>query len=544
MSNGRSKGRGPQVEKARPNPTDEMPLVRFRDVTLRVPGRDLFPGTNWSVSRGEQWAVVGLTGSGKSTLLRAICGEVPACAGTIEYGLDGRSLQEGEFSEGDIEMVSVEEHRLLVATALDYHQARWSPVEERRTVTVRHLMGGRQRRRRWPEIASGLNIGTLIGRAIGSLSNGEMRKVLLARALLASPKLLILDDAFAGLDRQSRRQLRSILHRLMGEGARVLLATSRLDEIPGRTTHVLYLEAGRAVLQGRKRAVLANPRIHPLRAVERARNLPRLQWRRPGRLRGRHDEGRPLVEITQARVTYGRVEVLRGITWTVRAGENWTLMGPNGSGKSTLISLITADNPQSYANDLRLFGIRRGSGESIWEIKEHIGWLSPELQYHYYGGVSCYEVVCSGLYDTVGLYREQSQREARAVRRWMRNLQVGAWADTPFAELSDGQQRLVLLARALVKEPPLLIFDEPCQGLDPVHRRRVLGFIDQVARQPHTTVVYVTHHSDEIPAVFGHELRLREGRATRCGRRSCRGARRARRRPESSARPRGASPLG
>jgi len=475
------------------------------------------------VARGEQWAVVGLTGSGKSALLRAICGEVPTCAGTIEYGLDGRSLREGEFSERDIEMVSVDEHRLLVATAMDYHQARWSPVEGRKTTTVRHLLGGRQRRHRWPEIASQLNIGTLIGRPIASLSNGEMRKVLLARALLATPKLLILDNPFAGLDRQARRQLRSILHQLMGEGTSVLLATSRLDEIPGRITHVLYLEAGRAALQGRKRAVLASPQIRPLQTAERVPPPPRLEWRRPGRLRGRQDEGQPLVEINQARVTYGTVEVLRGVTWTVRAGQNWTLVGPNGSGKSTLISLITADNPQSYANDLRLFGIRRGSGESIWEIKERIGWLSPELQYHYYGGVSCYEVVCSGLYDTVGLYREQSRREARAVRRWMGNLQVQAWADTPFAELSDGQQRLVLLARALVKEPPLLIFDEPCQGLDPVHRRRVLGFIDQVARQSHTTVIYVTHHSDEIPAAFGHELRLREGRVTRCGKRGRRG---------------------
>ncbi|MFH1566886.1 MAG: ATP-binding cassette domain-containing protein, partial [Gemmatimonadota bacterium] len=160
----------------------------------------------------------------------------------------------------------------------------------------------------------------------------------------------------------------------------------------------------------------------------------------------------------------------------------------------------------------RLFGVPRGSGESIWEIKERLGWLAPELQFHYYGEVTCWEVVCSGLYDTVGLYRESSRREAAAVRRWMENLEVWDWAETPFGALSDGQQRLVLLARALVKEPPLLLFDEPCQGLDPAHRGRVLALIDQVARQPHTTVVYVTHHRDEIPASFDRELRLGRGR--------------------------------
>jgi len=232
---------------------------------------------------------------------------------------------------------------------------------------------------------------------------------------------------------------------------------------------------------------------------------------------GRRAAGTPLVEIAGASVSYDKTSVLRRVSWTVRSGQNWVLRGRNGAGKSTLISLITADNPQAYANDIRLFGRQRGSGESIWEIKEQIGWMAPELQFHYYGEVSCYEVVCSGLYDTVGLYRERSRREDRAVRQWMENLEVQAWADEPFGALSDGQQRLVLLARALVKEPPLVILDEPCQGLDPAHRQRVLAILDQVAREPQSTVIYVTHHHAEIPASFGHELRLHRGRATYCG---------------------------
>ena len=234
------------------------------------------------------------------------------------------------------------------------------------------------------------------------------------------------------------------------------------------------------------------------------------------------------MEIAGASVTYDKTQVLRRVSWTVRSGQNWVLRGRNGSGKSTLISLITADNPQAYANDIRLFGRQRGSGESIWEIKEQIGWMAPELQFHYYGEVSCYEVVCSGLYDTVGLYRERSRREDRAVRQWMENLEVQAWADEPFGALSDGQQRLVLMARALVKEPPLVILDEPCQGLDPVHRQRVLAILDQVAREPHSTLIYVTHHRAEIPASFGHELRLHRGRAAYCGVRHRPGRRSAR----------------
>jgi len=241
-------------------PVTDLPLLRLRNVTLRVRGENTFPDTTWTLARGEQWLVVGGTGSGKSTLLRAICGDVPVARGEIEYGLDGRRLREGDFDEGAIEMVSLEEHRRLVAEAMDYHQARWSPVGEREPVSVRDLVfAGRGSRRRWRELATLLEIGDLLGRGIGSLSNGEMRKVLLARALLAAPKLLILDNPFAGLDTESRRKLRSVLHQLMGDGIPILLATARLDEIPRRVTHLLCVEAERVVAQGRRRAVLTSP---------------------------------------------------------------------------------------------------------------------------------------------------------------------------------------------------------------------------------------------------------------------------------------------
>jgi len=494
-------------------PATALPLLRLRDVTLRVRGEDAFPGTTWTLARGEQWAVVGGTASGKSTLLRAVCGDVPIARGEIEYGLDGRRLREGDFDEGAIAIVSVEEHRRLVAKAMEYHQARWSPLGEQQSITARDLLlAHRGSRRRWRELATLLEIGDLLGRNVGSLSNGEMRKVLLARALLAAPKLLILDDPFSGLDTGSRRKLRAVLHHLMGEGLPILLATARLDEIPRRVTHLAFLERCRLVAQGRKRAVLASPAGRRLARLRETRRRPvRLRWRRRPAPAARAARI-PLVEIAGASVRYGRTQVLRDVSWTVRSGQNWVLRGRNGSGKSTLISLITADNPQAYANDIRLFGRQRGSGESIWEIKERIGWVAPELQFHYDAEVSCHEVVCSGLYDTVGLYRESSRREHRAVRQWMENLEVQAWAERPFGSLSDGQQRLVLLARALVKEPPLLILDEPCQGLDPAHRQRVLDILDRVAREPHSTLIYVTPHHTEIPKSFGHELRLQRGR--------------------------------
>jgi molybdate transport system ATP-binding protein len=497
----------------------ETPLLRVTDATLRVNGEDVFAGTHWTFHRGEHWAVVGANGSGKSTLLRALRGELPVCRGDIEYGFaeDGKAPLDSEFPEDAIAFVSVERHRALVAAAMDFHQARWSPYEDRDPVTATDVLLDQTvppSRRALRETTALLGIEPLMRRRVETLSNGEMRKVLLAQALLAKPKLLVLDNPFAGLDQGSRRRLKKLLDHLMERGLPILLATQRIDELPSRITHVLWVEDQRVKLQGPKRTVLRAPGIReePTRVPTQALRAD-FHWRTARR--GVPRENEPIVEMHRANVAYDGAPILRDVSWTVRHGENWVLRGPNGSGKSTLLSLVLADHPQAYANDIRLLGVPRGSGESIWDIKRRIGWLAPELQFHYSGEVTGFEVVCSGLYDSIGLYRDSSARETRAMRRWMRHVGIAALEGEPFGALSDGLQRLVLLARALVKEPPLLILDEPCQGLDAAHRHRVLDIIDGVARQPNVTVIYVTHHPDEIPASFTHELLLNHGRVTR-----------------------------
>jgi molybdate transport system ATP-binding protein len=216
--------------------------------------------------------------------------------------------------------------------------------------------------------------------------------------------------------------------------------------------------------------------------------------------------------MSQVNVSYNGVRILRNVDWTVRRGEHWALLGANGAGKTTLLSLILGDHPQVYANDVRLFGQRRGSGESIWEIKQRIGWVAPELHLHYPRDVTGQQVVCSGFYDSIGLYRCSTAREKREAQAWMSHLGLSGIRDKPFARLSEGQQRLVLLARALVKTPELLILDEPCQGLDAANRARVRQTIEAVGRQLDTSVVYVTHNPDELPRIITHVLRLERGR--------------------------------
>jgi molybdate transport system ATP-binding protein len=211
-------------------------------------------------------------------------------------------------------------------------------------------------------------------------------------------------------------------------------------------------------------------------------------------------------------VSYNGTKVLQQVCWTVKENEQWALLGPNGAGKTTLLSLIMGDNPQAYANDITLFGRRKGSGESIWEIKQHIGWIAPELQLYYPRGATCFDVVCSGFFDSVGLYRRCSPDQREAAISWMQRLDLSERAEAVFDQISEGEQRLALIARALVKSPMLLILDEPCQGLDGSYRDRVLQAIDRAGSRLNTSMIYVTHRADELPKSITHILRLDEGR--------------------------------
>jgi molybdate transport system ATP-binding protein len=202
------------------------------------------------------------------------------------------------------------------------------------------------------------------------------------------------------------------------------------------------------------------------------------------------------------------VTVLDNLNWTVRTGENWAIVGPNGSGKTTLLSLVAGDNLQAYANSIELFGRRRGSGETIWDIKQQLGLVSSEFQIRYRKPLRAFEVVVSGFFDSVGLYRQASCRQCRIAFAWMKQLGCADRAKRFFQNLSQGEQRLVLLARAMVKSPLMLILDEPCQGLDRFARSRLLDLLDRMGRESETCLLYVTHYPAEIPACTTHVLRF------------------------------------
>jgi molybdate transport system ATP-binding protein len=504
-------------------------LLVLDDITIRWNGRTAFARTCWTWRRGEQWAVLGPNTSGKSLFALALCGKAPLPRGEIRYYFDPQPWQPGAVPEQSIALLSPHLQRELATVESSFYQSRWhSGVTEGRRTVAQFLSRAsvddinpfqldaakgdpRLFRENLRRFSRWLGIEPLFRRKLAVLSNGEQRRVLLVHTLLRSPRLLILDDPFGGLDQATRARLKTVIRRLMRSGLPVLLITNRPDELPPQTTHLLLVHNRRIIARGTRRAVLNHPLARKLRAGGFSSVVtPPMPWRAVSK--SIKTSRTALVELNHVTVRLGNQRILDDVTWTMRRGEHWALLGPNGSGKTTLLSLIQGDNPQVYALNLRLFGRKPEATQTPWRTRRRIGWLSPELHLHYPAGWLCLDVVCSGFFNTAGLYEPCSSRQRAAARNWLRRFGLAGQAKKAFGELSLGDQRLILLARAMVKKPELLVLDEPCQGLDAAHRLSILATVDKVVRQTRAGLIFVTHHTGEMPACITHLLKLKSGR--------------------------------
>ena len=475
------------------------PLITIDDVTVRVRDRFILPGTTWEIRAGESWAVLGPNGAGKTSLARLLVDDVPTARGRIvRHHPDAARERIGWVSPELQEwLLGLEENR--VAEGGCY--GRGGAPETARETILSGLPACRGGSRRYGRLIGRLGLGSLQHRPMRGLSAGELRKVLIARALIKSPRLVVLDEPFGGIDAASREELTRLFEDLMAGGVQLVLVTHRVDEIPPGIGRVLCVRDGRAVLQGPRERILAEW----ARLTADDGTPPPLPACPAGRGETAPDV---LLEMKGVRVAFGDVTVFDGFDWTVRRGENWAVLGPNGAGKTTLLSLITGDNLQGYANEIRLFGMLKGSGETVWDIRKKIGVVSPELQGRYRRGIRVRDVVASGLFDSIGLYRRLCPGDRERVEEWMDLLGILPLAERAFDGLSYGERRMALIARAMVKSPLLLVLDEPCQGLDAANRRRMLRLIDRIGGATGTRVLYVSHYEDEIPSCINRILRL------------------------------------
>ena len=487
--------------------TEEVgkPLITLDGISLRMGGTILLPGTSWEIRAGENWAILGSNGSGKSALARAIKGDVPHVRGKL-------IRHDPEAAGTRIGYVAFELQEEILLREDRHEEARFFSGNKGHALTAGEMLlrddGNQDVFNRLVKL---LGLRPLLERGLRTLSNGEFRKILIARALLRSPKLMILDDPFAGLDVGNRNLLAKTVTDLMNHGTQIILVTQRIEEVIPGISHVLLIRNGRVAKTGRRSDVITPERMKSFQSEGKPaseKRLPALPL--PAARKAKGATADLLVEMKHVTVAYGDLVVFKQLNWTVRRNENWAVVGPNGSGKTTLLGMITGDNLQAYSNEVYLFGKKRGEGESIWDIRRRLGVISPELQLQYRHPLPAREVILSGFFDSIGLYRKATKEQVALADQWMEFLGMTDRADRPFNRLSYGEKRLMLIARAMVKSPELLILDEPCQGLDRSNREMVLALMQSIGSGGSTGLIYITHHQEELIPCISHILDLQK----------------------------------
>ena len=476
-------------------------MIRITNGVARHPLWRMAEPINLHIEKGEQIAIVGDNAAGKSRLVEVLTGHYPLLLNEVQFDF---SPSKSSLVSDNLKYISFRDS-YGEQDGTYYYQQRWNQHDiAEDTPKVGQFLKSNT-------FSQMFHLDELADKYIISLSSGELRKFQMAKALATNPRILILDNPFIGLDAQTRKDFRNLLETLTRETSMlVILVLSKRDDIPDFITHVLPVEGLRLLpkmkLEEYRKQYAAIPRPElseeikdwiadlPVRELKESDFYP-------------HNGGE-ILRFKDVSIRYGERTILQPLNWTVHEGERWALSGPNGSGKSTLLSLVCADNPQAYACNIELFGHRRGTGESIWQIKKHIGYVSPEMHRAYLKDIPSIDVVASGLSDSVGLYVRPKPEQKQTCLDWMRVFGVDGVADRSFLQLSSGEQRLCLLARAFVKDPELLILDEPLHGLDDRNRSLVRQIIKQFCLRKHKTLVMVTHYQEELPDCITHSLHL------------------------------------
>ncbi len=467
-------------------------LLTVANLTVSYRARPVLRGLTLSIHRGEQWAVLGPNGAGKTTLARVLAGELGHYTGTVE--------RTDTLAHHGIAYVCFERARALVDRDRKLDVSEFSADARDPGTRVVDLLPATVERDHWVEL---LGLGPLLERGLRYLSTGELRKALLASAILARPGLLILDSPLDGLDAASQAKLHTALDALLASDQSVLLLARDPADIPAAISHVLLLDTGRVAAAGERDAILAAPDTEAL-MLPPLPPLGDLPPPPPGAPRAPADA--PLIALRDIAVSFDDAAVLAGVSWTFDHGQHCAIAGPNGCGKSTLLGLLTGDNHKAYGQDVTLFGRRRGSGESVWDIKRYFGQVDTQLQLTFARGMRVVEVVTSGFFDSLGLYDDWGDSQRALAEAWLEALALGELAAARFDDLSFGLQRTVLLARAMVKGPQVLVLDEPTLGLDAWHRRLLLRAVDHVAAGSDSQLLFVSHSAGDRPACINQRV--------------------------------------
>lgn len=457
-----------------------------KNIIVQQQSTAMLDDVSFALNEGEHLLIKGSSGSGKTTLAKALANKI-FYKGSIKFGINQPKI------------ILVDQHynfKTLSNTSDFYYQQRYNSFDSNDALTVVQELEKMSTNKIAIEIL--LNQLQLSHRKHDSLlhlSSGEHKRFQLIKAFLQDADIYIFDSPFIGLDVNSRKNLTEIINKKSLSSTIIIIGN--IEDAPSCITQVADLENGQ--LKSFKSIVKFNKQSASNKQSIFNGNIP---------FQKDNIEFDVAVKMENVSVAYSEKKILSNISWQINRGEKWLLKGVNGAGKSTLISLITGDHPQAFANKVFLFDKKRGSGESIWDIKKKIGFVSPELHWYFDKTISVYNTIASGFFDTIGVYKKLGEEQHAIVQRWLSFLNFTAKSQFSLSILSTSQQRLALLARALVKNPSLLILDEPCQGLNEQQTKDFVALVDALCNQSNKTLIYVSHYENEIPECVNNILVL------------------------------------
>lgn len=472
------------------------PVIHIQNLTVQYSNHSVLNNLSWTIQPRQNWVIGGKSGSGKTTLAKAIAGQ-NNYAGDVKINFDSSSnlLATVFYISNWFQFTNLEGDRNF------YYQQRYNKHQRQDTLTVKAelLHFAIKNNLKYEDIEprlSDLGFDNLQESQLIELSSGEHKKLQLVKGLWLKPQVLIIDEPYTGLDKKSRIALNNWLDELAKEGVQLILISNDQD-LPKSIQYFAHIVDGN--LQE-----VSCPNDFSKDFIRQKKELPTFLQVSP------ETSYDTILQFDKVRIRYGEKEVLKNITWEVKVGEKWLVKGPNGSGKSTLLSLVNGDHPQSYGLNIHLFGNKRGSGESIWDIKQKIGIISPEMHWYFDQNATVWHTIASGFYDSIGWFIDVKFHEKKQIEELLDFFELTAYKDQLLHTLPLGKQRLAMLARTIIKNPPLLVLDEPCQGLDYQQAQYFNAVVDELA-QYGKTLIYVGHYESQLPECIAHTIELNAG---------------------------------
>ena len=497
--------------------------IIVKDLVVKTQGNTVLDGISFSLLPNQHLAILGNAESGKTILAKAIAGKIYFSGNILT---DFKSITR---THTPIELVEQRySFKNLSGTSEFYYQQRFNSFDSTDAPTIFQELIKRISNSKQINninfVLEELEISHLKNAPLIQLSSGEHKRFQLAKALLNPPQLLLLDNPYTGLDILVRKKLNKILKDISEKGTQIILIPGTFP-IPDFITHIGFLQNKKLEFFGEKERfyVVGEDTNHGDDTAPWSVSSPtkHLEDTNGGNepfynknllpFSNEYFQFETIVEMKNIHLNYGEHIILKKLNWKIEQGEKWLLKGRNGAGKSSLLSLITGDHPQAYSNEVYLFGTRRGSGESIWDIKQKTGYISPELHAYFDKNITCFNAIASGYFDTIGLFKKLSTTQYNNILQWLDFLQLSHVSKKPLHSVSTGLQRMILLARALVKNPPLLVLDEPCQGLDEKQSHQLVSLIEHICNGSNKTLIYVSHEESNLPECIEKVLQLEKG---------------------------------